>query len=456
MSMPRNARDAAEVLAEIESSGAPRAKVGGFDIDGILRGKSISTAKLRSALETGFGFCDVIFGWDAGDALYDNARFTGWHTGYPDALARIEPDTYRRVPWEEEVPFFLCDFYAKDGAPLPVSPRQALRRVIARAESLGYEPVMACEFEFFLFRETPQSLREKGWRGLTPLSPGMFGYSVYRASANAPLVSDLVRWLRAFDCEIEGIHTETGPGVYEVALACDGALRAADKAQLFKTAVKEIAARHGLVACFMAKWNSDLPGCSGHIHQSLWKGDENAFAGAGGAPSETLERYAAGQLATMREFLPFYLPTVNSYKRTVPGTWAPVSATWGVENRTTALRVIPGLSTKQTRIETRITGADVNAYVACAASLAAGLHGIERGLALGPECRGNAYETRDPAAALPRSLEAALPHLERSEVAREYLGEAFVEHYLATREWEVRQAQKAVTDWELARYFEVI
>jgi glutamine synthetase len=441
------------IVAEVESSDHARVKVGGFDIDGILRGKSISVSKLRSALESGLGFCDVIFGWDSADQLYDNARFTGWHTGYPDTLARIEPETFRRVPWEGGVPFFLVDFYAKDGAPLPVSPRQALRRVLARAERAGFRPVMACEFEFFLFRETPASLREKGWRGLTPLTPGMFGYSVVRASANAALVEDLVRHMKAFDCEIEGIHTETGPGVYEVALACDDALRAADKAMLFKTGAKEIAARHGLTACFMAKWNADLPGCSGHVHQSLWREGANAFAAEDG---RILKQYAAGQLATMREFLPFYLPTVNSYKRSVPGTWAPVSATWGTENRTTALRVIPGLTPKATRIETRITGADINAYTAFAASLAAGLHGIERGLALPPECRGSAYEAREEATALPRSLEAALPHLAKSETAREWLGEAFVEHYLATRDWEVRAAQRAVTDWELARYFEAI
>lgn len=447
--MGASARD---LIAEIERSGSPRVKVGGFDIDGILRGKSISKEKFRSALETGFGFCDVIFGWDSGDALYDNARFTGWHTGYPDTLARIDPATYRRVPWEEDVPFFLVDFLAKDNSPLPVSPRQVLKRVVGLAEERGYRPMMAVEYEFFFFAETPASLREKGYRNLKPLSPGMFGYSVYRASANAALVSDFVRHMKAFDCEIEGIHTETGPGVYEVALACDDALRAADKAALFKTAAKEIAARHGLVACFMAKWNTDLPGCGGHIHQSLWKDGENAFA----ADASLLRRYVAGQLATMREFLPLYLPTINSYKRAVPGTWAPTSATWGTENRTTALRVIPGLSPKATRVETRITGADLNPYIACAASLAAGLHGIERGLEPGPECTGNAYERRDPLAELPRSLEAALPHLARSEVARAYLGEAFVEHYLATRDWEVRQAQKAVTDWELARYFEII
>ncbi len=449
---------AAEVarLFEVEG-GPPRVKVGGFDVDGVLRGKSISPHKFRSAVEQGFGFCDVIFGWDSGDVLYDNARFTGWHTGYPDVLAKIDLTTFRRIPWENGIPFFLVDFHSRDGAPLAISPRQLLKAQVERANRLGFRPMMACEYEFFFFQETPHSLREKGYAGLRPLSPGMFGYSVYRASAHSALVDDLVKHMRAFDCEIEGIHTETGPGVYEVAIAVDDAVRAADKAMLFKTGAKEIAARHGLIACFMAKFNASLPGCGGHVHQSLWDpaGKENLFAGR----SELMRHYAAGQLATMREFAPFYLPTVNSYKRTVPGTWAPTSATWGSDNRTTALRFIEGLSPKATRVEFRLTGADLNAYIALAASLAAGLHGIERKLALPPETGGSAYErlaSTPREERLPRSLEAALALLEKSAVARECLGEAFVDHYVATRDWEVRESQKAVTDWELARYMEVI
>ncbi|HVY60996.1 MAG TPA: glutamine synthetase family protein, partial [Planctomycetota bacterium] len=360
--MKRNTPDPAEISALVGDE-ETRVKIGGFDVDGVLRGKSISIDKFRSACDSGFGFCDVIFGWDSSDALYDNAQFTGWHTGYPDVLARLDLSTFRRIPWEGGVPFVLADFHAPDGGPLPISPRQALRRVVETAEGRGYRPMMSCEFEFFFFKETPESLREKGYRNLTPLSPGMFGYSVYRASANAALVDDLVKHMKAFDCELEGIHTETGPGVYEVAIGYDDAVRAADKAMLFKTGAKEIAARHGLIACFMAKFSAGLPGCSGHSHQSLWdlEGKKNLFVAEGGSgASDLMKRYAAGQVATMRELLPFYLPTVNSYKRTVPGTWAPASATWGRENRTTALRFIEGPNPKATRIEFRLTGADIN------------------------------------------------------------------------------------------------
>jgi len=447
-----------EVIRALAAEGCERVKLAGVDTDGILRGKYVSFAKLRSAVEKGFGFCDVIFGWDSGDVLYDNARYTGWHTGYPDTLARIDLSTLRRVPWEDGTAFFLCDFLGADGKPLAVSPRQALKRVVDTAHGRGFEPVMAVEFEFFFFRETPHSLRAKGFRDLTPLTPGMFGYSILRASADQPLVADILRLMKAYDCEIEGIHTETGPGVFEVALACDEAVRAADKAALFKTGVKEIAARHGLAVTFMAKWNASLPGCSGHVHQSLFDRArrQNLFVDERtGKPSPLLDRYAAGLLATLPELLPFYCPTINSYKRLVPGTWAPTSATWGHENRTTALRLIAGPSPSSTRVEMRVTGSDVNPYLALAACLAGGLHGVDRDLELPLETKGNAYESKH-GKPFPRSLESALPALRESEVARAYLGAELVDHYVATREWEVREAQKAVTSFELERYFEAI
>src|SRR5438270_5310559 len=247
-----------------------KAKIGAFDVDGILRGKYLSLDKFWSVAEGGLGFCDVIFGWDSSDQLYDNAAVTGWHTGYPDARAVIDLSTYRRIPWEEGTAAFLLDFEAEPGKPLAVSPRQLLQKVEARARQMGFSVKCASEYEFFLFKETPESIRAKGYANLTPLTPGMFGYSWLRASENAPLVHDLQDKLAAFDIELEAFHTETGPGVYEAALRYDALLRAADKAALFKTAAKEICARHGVMPCFMAKWNNELPGCSGHLHQSLW------------------------------------------------------------------------------------------------------------------------------------------------------------------------------------------
>jgi glutamine synthetase len=414
-----------------------RVKVGCVDTDCTLRGKYISLEKFQSA---SIGFCDVLFGWDIADALYDNATFTGWHTGYPDGKCQIDLDTFRVIPWEPGTAFFLLDFEAE------ISPRAVFRRVLERAP---FTPYFAAEFEFFLFRETAESLREKSYRNLTPLTPGMFGYSVLRASQNSGLMIDLLDQLSGFGIPIEGLHTETGPGVYEAAIAVEQGLAAADRAALFKTAVKEIAAKHGAIPTFMAKVNSNLPGSSGHLHQSLWKDGENLFtSGVEGL----MGSYIAGLVEFMPELMAIFCPTINSYKRTVPGVWAPVNATWGIDNRTTAVRAIPSAG-KGARVELRLTGADINPYLAMAASLAAGLEGIARRLKP-PAPLIDAYSS--DAAPLPRSLGDATRLLETSQVARDWLGDAFVDHYVATRDWEVRQFAKAVTDWELARYLESI
>jgi glutamine synthetase len=433
-------------------------KVGGFDIDGILRGKYISPEKFSSAAEGGLGFCNVIFGWDSSDVLYDNVQVTGWHTGYPDALAKIDLSTFRLIPWEPGVAFFILDFYDSAGQPLAVSPRQLLQRVAAKAEAMGFRPMVSVEYEYFFFREDSHSVREKYYRDMKPLSPGMFGYSVLRTGVLADLANGVIDAMRAFDVELEGFHTETGPGVYETALKYDGVLRAADKAALFKTGIKQIAARNGLIATFMAKWNASLPGCSGHLHQSLWDSEhkKNLFHYTDGTAgmSKLMKHHLAGQLRLMPEMTAFICPTVNSYKRLVPGVWAPTNATWGIDNRTVALRAVLGPSPKSVRVEYRLAGADINPYVAIAASLASGLYGIEHELELPEPVVANAYEANAPP--LPRSLEEATALLKGSPVARELLGEEFVDHFVRTREWEVRQYHNAVTDWELQRYFEII
>ena len=243
-----------KLISDLEARGITRAKVGGFDIDGVLRGKYVSLDKLKSALSSGFGFCDVIFGWDIADVLYDNAKITGWHTGYPDAHAVLDTGTLRDIPWEPATTAILADFRDGDGGPHPACPRSLLRTVIARADSLGYSAKFSCEFEFFLFEETPRSLHEKRFAGLNALSPGMFGYSWVREGQNKKLMAAILDGMSAFDIEIEGLHTETGPGVYEAAIRYDDVLRSADKAALFKVAMKQIAFEHGLSVTFMAKW----------------------------------------------------------------------------------------------------------------------------------------------------------------------------------------------------------
>jgi len=258
--------------------------------------------------------------------------------------------------------------------------------------------------------------------------------------------------------EIEALHTETGPGVYEVAIRYDDALRAADKAALFKTAMKQIAFDHGLAVTFMAKWNADLPGSSGHLHQSLWKGGVNVFASreAPDGISALMRHYIAGQVALMPELTAIYSPTINSYKRYVPGVWAPLTASWGFENRTCALRIIGAGDPEAARVEYRQTAADINPYLALAASLAAGLYGIEHELIPPDPAIADASGEGAGYAPLPRTLTEAVSLLRGSRVAREILGAPFVDHYVRTREWEIRQHDRAVTSWELERYFEAI
>jgi glutamine synthetase len=441
----------------LEEKGVRQVKVGAVDIDGVWRGKYISLEKFYSAAKGGLGFCDVVFGWDIGDELLDNTQVTGWHTGYPDTQARVDLGTGRIIPWEPDTAAFLLDFVKPDGTPFEVSPRQLLQKVGQRARAQGFLPKFGAEYEFFVFKETPQSLKDKGYQDLTPLTPGMFGYSWLRTSQSAPFVHALMDGCNAFGLDIEGFHTETGPGVFEAAIRYGDLEASADRAVLFKTVVKEIAARHGLTACFMAKVNAKLPGCSGHVHQSLWDldGEKNLFhdADAADGMSRTLRHYLGGQIALMPELTALYWPTINSYKRSVENTWAPTTATWGRENRTTAVRVI-GDSPKAMRLEYRQLGADMNAYIGMAASLAAGLWGIENEVEPPPACAGNGYQVDAPP--LPRSLKDAVALLKHSEHARELLGEAFVDHYVRTREWEVRQHERAVTSWELERYLEMI
>lgn len=439
-----------------------KVKIAGFDIDGILRGKYVSLDKFFSSVEKGLGFCDVIFGWDSDDELYGDTgvTVTGGHTGYPDMLAKIDLDSRRIVPWEPDTALFLVDFYGCDETPLEVSPRQLLRKVIDDANTKGFQPFMSSEYEYFFFHENPHSVREKGYRDMTPLTPGMFGYSVVRASGMADLVHDILDSMCAFGIVLEGIHTETGPGVYETAITYDTALRAADSSALFKTGLKEIAARHNIIVTFMAKWSADLPGCSGHLHQSLWDpdGSRNLFydENTDSNISSLMRHYIAGQLALMPEMTALVAPTINSYKRLVPGVWAPTNASWGIENRTTAIRAIP-FGSKSTRVEYRLSGSDMNPHIAMAATLAAGLYGIEHELEPPPPWGQDASAAPEGMfPSLPRSLEEATARLKESTVAREILGDAFVDHYVATREWEVDRYRYAVTDWELQRYFEVI
>ena len=447
------------ILKKIADSSFEKIKVAITDMDGVLRGKYLHKDKFLSAAEGGFGFCNVVFGWDSADVCYDNSAYTGWHSGYPDTQAQIDLTTYREIPWENNLPFFLGDFASTDGKPLEICPRQVLKRILRQAEKEGYMVKCGMEFEWFNFKETAQSLAGKGYQNPEPITPGMFGYSLLRATQNQPFFAALMDEMQSFNVPIEGLHTETGPGVYEAAILYSEALEAADRAVLFKSSAKEIGHRFGIMPSFMAKWNSKLPGCSGHVHQSVWdkNGGKNLFFNEKDQHkmSPMFKSYIAGQLHALGDFLPFFAPTVNSYKRLVEGFWAPTKVTWGLDNRTVAFRVIPG-SSKSTRVETRISGSDVNPYLAIAASIASGLYGMRKEMQLkDTPVQGSAYHAKG-AKSLPKNLYEATIKLSDSKLARELFGDTFIDHYVNTRLWEWRQFQDSVTNWEMQRYFEII
>lgn len=431
---------------------ATRVKIGVTDIDGILRAKYLSTKKVLSSLEKGFGFCNVIFGWDSQDVLYPQQP----DGGFSDLTARIIPGSRRNIPWENNLPFLLADFHKAKHPLATACPRSLLIRVLEKAKRMGFSTRFGPEFEWFAYRESPNSLATKNYQNLEPLTPGMFGYSDLRTSQHADFHEDLFDQLAAFKVDIEGLHTETGPGVMEAAIAHEGALEAADRAVLFKHGVKSISYRHKLVASFMAKPSAQLPGCGGHLHQSLWEDGKNAFYDPKGKNqlSKTMRQYVAGQQTLLPYLMPLFAPNVNSYKRYVAGSWAATRANAGIDNRTVALRIIPG-GKKSTRLETRVAGADVNPYLAIAGALAAGLYGIEHQLKL-PEklVKGSAYD-QAVGAPLPKNLGAAAGAMKGWEGAGDLLGHEFTAHFIRTREWEWEQFLSSVTDWERRRYFEL-
>lgn len=443
--------DRDQIIAEIRKSNNPKVKVAVTDIDGVLRGKYIHKDKFLSAVEGGFGFCNVIFGWDINDLSYENCKYTGWHTGYPDATANLDLETFRKVPWDNDVPFLIGDF------DLDFCPRTLLKKIKEESLKLGFRPFFGQEFEWFNFKEKTEDLNQRDFSNPKFLTPGMFGYSLLRMSKNAAFFNEIYDLLSKFDVPIEGLHTETGPGVFEAAILYADVVESADRAVLFKSGVREIGQRHEIMPTFMAKVSDKLPGCSGHIHQSLWDEKRNLFydKNASHGIGPVMESYIAGLLYCLPHILPLYAPTINSYKRLVEGAWAPTTLTWGIDNRTTCIRALP-ISQKSTRIELRVVGSDANPYLAHAASLASGLYGIKKQMKLTtPMTEGNGYKDFRNGV-LAKNLWDATQLMKNSSVAKEILGEKFVSHFCDTREWEWNQHLKAVTDWEYKRYFEIV
>ncbi len=446
---------AEQVIDYIQAQEITHIKVAITDMLGIMRGKYMSRNKFIGALEKGFGFCDVIAGLDIDDQLVDGLKGTGWHSGYPDAPVDIVIDSCRPIPFEQRTLLFLAEFKPSHQS---LCPRQILQRIIQRSQDLGYNSQAALEFEFTLFENSIHDLHRNQFSELTNLTPANCGYSMLRHTTYTEFYQHLLHTMEAMRIPIEGLHTEIGPGVLEAAICHDSALAAADKASLFKTMTKVLAQRQGLTACFMAKWHIDQQGQSGHTHLSLQDlngksvfFDENKAHGI----SDIMRHFIAGQQQLMPELLALLTPNVNSFARLVPGYWAPTQATWGIDNRTCALRAITGNAAAQ-RIEYRVPAADTNPYLAIAVALASGLQGIENKLEPTDAIIGNAYEVNlAPALSLPKSLSEAAQRLDQSTMARDWFGDQFIDDIVTHRLHEQREANRQVSQWQLQRYLEL-
>jgi glutamine synthetase len=421
----------------------------GADTHGIMRGKRVPIAELDRAAERGIALCDVVWALpvDEVEPVQPPPGHDGWfpRDGYPDMLAMPDLETARLVPWHDRTALLLCDFVDRDGRAIPLSPRAVLRSVVDRAAAMGVEPIVGFELEFYVLRETPQSVVTKRPSQLQAIEERPSVYGVVAASRHEDFAGAVRATLREYGLAVEACAPEAGPGQFEVNVRAAPALQAADEAFLLKSAVKEIAARQGLLATFMAKPRSDWPGSSCHLHLSLRDGTSAAMG-----------HVIGGLLEGMAELTAIFAPTPNSYRRLTRYSWAATTATWSVDNRSAGVRAI-GDDDGIARVEHRLAGADANPYLAAAAALAAGLDGVRRASQPPPPVDGDVYALAGGAVpALPATLGAATDLLERSALARDWLGDDVVDHCVAMRRAELAAQSAAVTDWETARYLEAL
>lgn len=411
------------------------------DMNGYLRGKALRRKAFDAAVEEGTVMTDLLLGLDPVDTPISDYEGFGIRTGAGDLLVRPDPDTLHELTWRARWSVCVGTPYWRDGSECELAPREVLRRGLGALEELGYAVRAAFEYEVRIWDGEGQ-----------PLSSGI-SYSIVEAGRYHELVSALEPALAALGVELSAVHTEAGPGLLELNLAPSDGLKAADDAAYVKLAVKGVAQSLGLRASFLAKTAPGEEGSSGHLHLSLWKNGANAFAPD--TPEGDLPAPVAQSVAGILDHLPatslLLNPTINSYKRLVPGWFAPTNASWGMENRSTALRVITSAHADRCRIECRRPGADANPYLALAALLVSSVDGLRRAAEPPDPVAGDAY-ARDDLPALPGSLESALAAFGSDETLRSGLGEAFSEYYATSREWELRAWRESVSDWERERY----
>jgi len=418
------------------------------DMQGRLLGKRLHRDFFFEQVEHGHGTegCNYLLALEMEMDPVPGYEIASWERGYGDFVLTPDLSTLRRIPWLEATALVLCDVGWEDGSPVRPSPRQVLRAQVERASALGFDVMVGSELEFYLLKETYEEAHAKHYRGLTPSVPYILDYHILASTYSEPLLRQIRNGMFDAGMRVETSKGEAWPGQHEVNFRYGDALRTADDHSVYKNGSKEIAFLNGCSITFMAKPDHEWIGSSCHIHSSLWRGGESAFTGE----SEVFRRYLAGQIACAREFALFFAPNVNSYKRFAVGSWAPTTLAWGRDNRTCAFRVVghgSGL-----RVETRIPGGDINPYLAFAALIASGLHGIEQGLELGAALEGNAYVSDDER--FPSTLREALAALEGGTIARAAFGDDVVDHYLNYGRTEQQLFDRVVTCYERERFFE--
>lgn len=420
------------------------------DMQGRLQGKRLSAEHfLDTVLEHKAEGCNYQLTVDVEMNPVPGYRHASWSTGYGDFVFAPDLSTLRRVPWLEGSALVLCDLEWEDGRPVVVSPRQILRRQVERLAERGLVPVAATELEFIVFRNTYRDAWDRGYRGLTPATPYNVDYALLDTVGTESLMHAIRQHMRGAGLEVLGSKGECNRGQYEINFMHRMALQTADEHVIFKNGAKEIAARHGCALTFMAKFD-EREGNSCHIHFSVRNRAGEPVMANGHELSKLGQHFVAGLLAAMADLTLFFAPNINSYKRYAKGSFAPTALAWGRDNRTCAIRLIG--QDHSLRVENRVPGGDANPYLALAAMIAAGLHGIEKALPLEPPYVGNAYESSAPR--VPRTLRDAMDRFARSAVALDAFGEEVVEHYVHMAEVELDAFEAAVTDWERFRCFE--
>jgi len=412
---------------------------------------------LDRVIDNGIEVCDYLLAVDVDMTPLPGYRFANWESGYGDVVVAPDYASARTLPWLPGSVMVIGDVVNHAREPVEVAPRQILRRQVARAAERGLSVMSATELEFFLFQDTYEEAQAKGWRDLTPHSANSGDYQLLSTSRDEYILGRIRKEMRAADIPIEFSKGEAGRGQHEVNVTYADSLETADRHLFFKNGIKEIAAQEGRAASFMAKWSMGDVGSSCHVHTSLWDLDaETSLMADAAHPSglSTLGRqFLAGQLHAARQLAWCAAPTLNSYRRYTPNSWAPTAIAWGEDNRTCGFRIVGHGSAR--RIETRVPGADVNPYLVVAAAIAAGLYGIDHELELTDPYVGNAYEAAD-VPRIPTTLVEAIGELRDSAVAHEAFGPEVHHHLLNTAVQEWDSANRHVSDWELARYFERI